>query len=297
MTVIDGLTNETSTVEVGTDPFAVAVNPTTNKIYSANGGVTTIDGATNDTTTVAAGSGPCALAVNPNTNKIYVTDCILNGLAGNGNTVTVIDGATNKTTSFTVGFGPGPVAVDLATNQIYIVNRDSNDVTVVDGQAFTLAANPGRATIAAGKSAIFTLTATPQGSFVSPISFSCEGLPAGAGCSFSPATLTPNFSTVPATLTITTAPQRAFLTPSAFARRFRPLFAVWLLLSTMLLGRVWRTGSESRTRVSFCLAGMVLICLQTACGGGLAVLRRARRLAPTPSWLPAWQARSSPRLR
>src|SRR5215471_17971442 len=36
--------------------------------------VTVIDGATNNTTTVAAGTTPVAIAVNPITNKIYVAN-------------------------------------------------------------------------------------------------------------------------------------------------------------------------------------------------------------------------------
>ena len=55
MTVIDGATNATTTVTAGSaTPWAVAVNPVTNKIYVANYGsnnVTVIDGATNATTT------------------------------------------------------------------------------------------------------------------------------------------------------------------------------------------------------------------------------------------------------
>ena len=77
------------------EPFAVAVNPVTNKTYAANGSsnnVTVIDGATNSTTTVAAGVGPDGLAVNPVSNKIYVAN------AGSGN-VTVIDAATKSSTT------------------------------------------------------------------------------------------------------------------------------------------------------------------------------------------------------
>ncbi len=36
VTVIDGATNNTTTVSVGQDPYAVAVNPVTNKIYVVN---------------------------------------------------------------------------------------------------------------------------------------------------------------------------------------------------------------------------------------------------------------------
>ena len=58
VTVIDGATNSTTTVTVGTEPVSVAVNPVTNKIYVANGNsanVTVIDGATNSTTTCEHG--------------------------------------------------------------------------------------------------------------------------------------------------------------------------------------------------------------------------------------------------
>jgi len=87
VTVIDGLTNDTTLVSAGSGPCAVTVNPVTNKVYVANNGtanVTVIDGATDKTTSVPAGSGPCAVAVNPVTNRIYVAN---NGGAG----VTVID--------------------------------------------------------------------------------------------------------------------------------------------------------------------------------------------------------------
>ena len=52
----------TTTISAGTSPYAVAVNPVTNKIYVANynsNTVTVIDGATNSTTaTVSVGVSP-----------------------------------------------------------------------------------------------------------------------------------------------------------------------------------------------------------------------------------------------
>ena len=65
----------TTKVPLGAEPWAMAVNPVTNKIYVSNyddSSVTVIDGATNSTTLVAAGKYPIAIAVNPVTNKIYV---------------------------------------------------------------------------------------------------------------------------------------------------------------------------------------------------------------------------------
>src|SRR6266446_265996 len=78
-----------SSIPVGGQPMAVAVNPLTNKIYVANNGdgsMTVIDGATHAAATVPLGSGakPIALAVNPVTNRVYVAD--------GSNFITVIDG-------------------------------------------------------------------------------------------------------------------------------------------------------------------------------------------------------------
>jgi YVTN family beta-propeller protein len=117
------------TVNVGSNPFAVAVNPVTNQVYVANqnsNSVTVIDGATNGTTNVTVGSDPDAVAVNPVTNQVYVAN-------EGSNSVTVIDGATNGTTNVTVGSGPQAVAVNPVTNQVYVANASSGTVTVIDG--------------------------------------------------------------------------------------------------------------------------------------------------------------------
>jgi YVTN family beta-propeller protein len=132
----------TATVAAGTNPFAAAVNPATNKIYVTNKGdntVTVIDGLTNATSTVTVGMAPTEIAVNPVTNKIYVTDF-------GGGSVTVIDGATNTVTAtVTVGSTPEAIAVNPVTNQIYVANTGSANVTVING-----ATNTVTATVAAG---------------------------------------------------------------------------------------------------------------------------------------------------
>ncbi len=110
MTVIDGVSNNSTTVNTGFYPRGVAVNPVTNRIYVANqcgndlacnsgGTVTVIDGATNNTQTVRVGVSPYAIAVDKVTNKIYVGNvgCVGGYPCPNPGTVTVIDGATNST--------------------------------------------------------------------------------------------------------------------------------------------------------------------------------------------------------
>ena len=162
--------------------------------------------------------------------------------------------------------------------------------------------NPSSATVTAGQSGTFTLTVTPQGSFTSPISFSCSGLPALAGCTFSPASVTPNSSTVTSTLTITTTAQTASLA-SPFGRRSRPLYAMLLVLPAMLLGMVGMAAPKRRKLLSYCLVFLLVsgCLLQVACsgasngsggGGG-----EAPRPAPTPSRLLARRVPPSTRPR
>ena len=137
VTVVDGATNNTSTVTVGYSPYDVRTNPLTNKIYvpnycgsdstcQSNGTVTVINGADNSTATVTVGMAPYQAAINTATNKIYVAN-------SGGNTVTVINGADNTTTSVTVGNGPTGLAVNPVTNQIYVPNFADGTVTVIDG--------------------------------------------------------------------------------------------------------------------------------------------------------------------
>jgi YVTN family beta-propeller protein len=156
VTVLDGVTGATSTINTGGTPNAIAVNPVTNKIYvtnTANHGVAVIDGATNAFITIAvpAGDVSSAVAVNPATNKIYVVNTNSNG------NVMVIDGATNNTVIVTDPNANDPVAVAVnpVTNKIYVANRASNNLTVIDG------ATNATTTVAAGNGPI-AVAVNPQ---------------------------------------------------------------------------------------------------------------------------------------
>jgi YVTN family beta-propeller protein len=148
VTVIDGHTNATASVEVGMCPVAIAVNEKTNKIYVADfghtslycgscfnyGDVTVIDGETNSTTTLVDGNAkfPQAVALNLATNKIYVT----NNFSDN---ITVIDGTSNAITSLPAVVFPYDVAVNPTNGKIYVTsfNPDAvatqTSIAVIDG--------------------------------------------------------------------------------------------------------------------------------------------------------------------
>ena len=136
VSVIDGATNlVTATVPVGFNPWAVGVNPTTNRVYVANRGsksVSVIDGATNAVTaTVPVGTSPQGVGVNPITNQVYVAKSFTISTSSTGN-VSVIDGATNLVTATVpVGFSPFGVGVNPTTERVYVANQGSDSVSVI----------------------------------------------------------------------------------------------------------------------------------------------------------------------
>jgi DNA-binding beta-propeller fold protein YncE len=119
-----------TTLNIGSAPGAVVVNPVTNTIYVARENlvgatwntITAIDGATSATSAIMAGQDPYEVAVNPVTNMIY---------ALSGDVVTVIDGVTNETTTLSIGSNAFGIVLNPVTNKIYVNN--GSFVTVIDG--------------------------------------------------------------------------------------------------------------------------------------------------------------------
>ncbi len=129
VTVIDGASNATSSINTGMASGALAVNQVTNEAYVANGGdntVTFINGATLATSSVTVGTEPADVEVNPVTYKIYVTNY-------GDNTITMIDGTTHHTSLLAVGSGPGAATVNTVTNRYYELNSNDNTASVVAG--------------------------------------------------------------------------------------------------------------------------------------------------------------------
>ncbi len=172
-------------------------------------------------------------------------------------------------TATLVAVGTCTIQATQAGNGTYAAATPVSQSFQVEAAAFTITSNPTSATVAPGKSAVFTFTVTPQGSYTSPITFSCGELPAVAKCSFSPATVTPDANPATTTLTITTAPQSALLTPGPRGDRSGPISATWLLLPGMLLGMAVIAAPRRRKLLSYCLLFLVAggCVLQSACAG------------------------------
>ena len=125
-------------VTVGKGPDFIAVNPTTNLIYSANAGdgsVSVIDGTTNIVVaTITTGGQPQGIVVNPVTNRINVAL-----FAGLQSTVSVIDGGSNTVVASIPVPGAIFLAMDSLRNRVYASDSD-NTVRVIDGGSNTVIA-------------------------------------------------------------------------------------------------------------------------------------------------------------
>lgn len=165
--ILDGVSNQIDTVGQAFFPMvesvngklpnwnAVAVNPTTNKIYVVDFDlVRVIDGTNNTLRNLPQELSAHAIAVNPVTNRIYVTT--------NDNSAAIINGATDFIIgAVTVGSSDATlkhaIVVNPATNKIYVTNGSDGTLTVIDGATnifntvtigigkhpFAVAVNPG----------------------------------------------------------------------------------------------------------------------------------------------------------
>lgn len=138
--------------------------------------------------------------------------------------------ASGLVCEFNASFAPAPgtASGDLtdtadfnstAVNPTAVITLQGTAV-FVPPPGFSIAVTPSSLSVKAGGSGTATVTVTPQGGFNSEVTFSCSGLPAGAACSFSPASVTPSGNTSsPMQLTVTTA-----ATSAALDRGSSPLF-------------------------------------------------------------------------
>jgi VCBS repeat protein/Big-like domain-containing protein len=167
---------------------------------------------------------------------------------------------------FSVTAPPGTYTVTAEYIGDAVLAPSSSSVKVIVGPPpapdYTVSASPQSATITAGQTAMFTLTVTPSGGFSSSVTFGCAGLPAGANCSFSPSSVTPNGTPVSVSLAIsTTAPHTA----GVFKPGSQPrLYAIG---ATLAFGLMLLDGRRRRKKLAM-VAVLSVVALLASCGGG-----------------------------
>jgi hypothetical protein len=95
---------------------------------------------------------------------------------------------------------------------------------------FTVAVSKPTLSLTAGQSGSATISVTPTNGFNSPVSFVCNGLPAGTTCSFSPATVSTSGGATSTTLTLTTSIKMGELAPIQHSRFPTAVLSVTLCL-------------------------------------------------------------------
>ena len=156
---------------------------------------------------------------------------------------------------------PGYAAASPISSAIYVINPNGAPPNfTVSAASSTISVTPGAAGATVG------ITVTPEYGFNSSVTFACSELPAGASCSFSPASVTPAVVTpVKTTLTITSSGSS-----SAVPHNSRPLFPVAALA------------------VAFCFFGLrkrrrlLLVFLLTASVAGLGIFTGCGSSTKTP---------------
>jgi YVTN family beta-propeller protein len=141
VSIISGDAHSLRSVKVGDGPLAIAVNPTTDRVYVANtnGGTVSVLDGTSDAVlaTVNVGARPYVLAVNPIENKVYVSNTF-------SDVLTIIDGKTNTISRVKTGSADA-INVDPKRNRVYLLGYESSSLTVLDGADSSLSKLPAGA--------------------------------------------------------------------------------------------------------------------------------------------------------
>jgi hypothetical protein len=160
----------------------------------------------------------------------------------------------------------GMVDTTTGSNLAVFINANAWTVASAPG-SFILSLSSAAGTVTAGLSATTTISVTPGSGFTGSVSLSCSGLPTGATCNFSPASLTVNGSAVSSALTITTTARTAMNSSAASFKRLAP---GGLLLAGFGLPIAWRRRRDIARLAynGFPVLLLVGVIALPGCGGG-----------------------------
>jgi hypothetical protein len=173
------------------------------------------------------------------------------------------DGTTTPTASSTRYTGAINVSTTETIQAIAVASGFSNSAvasaTYTFPQDFSVAVNPAIISVQAGQSGTATVTVTPQNGINSVVSFSCSGLPSGASCIFSPASVTPAGNVASTTLTVSTS-----ATTASLRRNSQPIFpASALVIALCCIGGKKRRRLPTLLLLAVSIASLGLL---TGCG-------------------------------
>jgi hypothetical protein len=203
------------------------------------------------------------------------TVSFLDGSATLGSVSLSANGTAAYTTS-SLGSGSHSLTAQYGGDTTFAGSTSAAVTLAVNAPAdFAISANSASGSIAPGASAATVLTLTPSGGFSGTVTLACSGLPSGAVCSFSPASVSMSGSAAAtSTLTISTAAMAAQSSAGSGRAPVDPMAAPGgvLLAGVMppiLAGRRrGRTGSKAGILLAGIIGLMAFGALISGCGGG-----------------------------
>lgn len=160
---------------------------------------------------------------------------------------------------------PGLIATAADMSDFFTASASGGTSAPSGSPDFALAAAPSVA-LSSG-TATTQIGITPENGFNSAVTLSCSGLPAGASCAFSPATVTPSGAMASVSLTITVPTATASAAP---VHKSKPLFGYTLPFFALAAGSL-AVGGKAKKKAAFWVVLVVVLALgaiSIGCGGG-----------------------------
>ena len=177
--------------------------------------------------------------------------------------------------SCTISITFSPIDSGSRSGTLTLTDNASNSPQTVElsgtGMDFAVTSSTTSQTVSAGQTANYSLTLAPQGGFNQTVNLTCTGAPSESTCTLTPNTVTLN-GTASGTVAVavsTTAPSLAppqgrFLPPgmTGLGRAF------WLYVLLGLASVAALAGARKRRAAWLLGAGLLIVMLWSACGGG-----------------------------
>src|SRR6202044_1076275 len=102
------------------------------------------------------------------------------------------------------------------SNYLPVTSAAVNQVIVsMPGSDYTLSSDVTTQSVSSGSPVTFSLTVTPTGGYNGTVSFTCDGVPTNAVCTFAPASVTPAGDGTALTTSLTVATNNGATTSSS----------------------------------------------------------------------------------